>query len=398
MELTHLSVLLVDDRDLAKTELAKALLRVGIDAAVTYCAPAATDSGVTVTLPAGRALDGFDIALIDVELSQTRHSDVEFHPEDLSGATKVLPDLRVRAPWLPIIGYSQLADRGAENFLGHAGSFGFDAFLPRTAFVAPYFDRRFWDAITDRARNARRRASRGDAFASESSKPTIDLGPQLASDLDSRFSGWRDLLYETFPFARKVVLERVTSGFSGATVVKVQVVGELQPAFALGTWLWKLSSSPSRLHEEAIAHLRMVRAGLPHAHGVQLLWREVLTRGRLASLAYQFLGGTQTGYDLLSSGISTDALATRVADILGGLYRNLASDVMVLSTMLSDWFPSRARFAEAATLLGDCDVGRLAGLLAAGGVPSSFGRSIKYSSALAWIPMHVSEANTHNLF
>jgi hypothetical protein len=82
-----------------------------------------------------------------------------------------------------------------------------------------------------------------------------------------------------------------------------------------GEWVWKVSPSPWKLHQEAQAHLAMLRAGLDYARMVPLLWNAVVVENRIGSIAYKFAEGTQEASEMLRTSTEARELTARLAPI-----------------------------------------------------------------------------------
>lgn len=332
-------ILQIDDRPAAELSVQKTLKSAGIECDITFIT-AKEPTQVMAELPRCDELQGFDLALVDLELTDPQDP-IGVEPEDLMGGHEVLPHLRREAPWLPVIGYSALfSSKPRELFLPVAGSFGFDGHLPKSFFERNRFTHKTWEWVTSQARLHRLRATVGDDSFSLRGNLVIDAGEQVRQLLDAKFGDWKPLLELCFHYADKVVIETLDSGFSGAGVYRVYTLQE-EPASGEGIWLWKLSKSPAKLHEEALRHRRMLRQGLEHARAVPLLWRDVMVLDRLGCIAYQFATGTETALNHLRSHDVRSELVHvvgRIAATARTFHKSSRKDRATLGTLVQEWF------------------------------------------------------------
>src|SRR5688572_19777770 len=156
-----LKILLVDDMKSIVSEVKKALSMLSVESDIDLRCPEDPNIEFGCELPRGTDLDGYDLALVDLELFPTKAS-LYYEPGDLRGGTEVLPYLRKEAPWLPVLAESRLYLKEAEHFLAVAGSFGFDGHLPRDIFRKGMIDKNLWELLISTARDLRKKAIIGD--------------------------------------------------------------------------------------------------------------------------------------------------------------------------------------------------------------------------------------------
>ena len=195
-----------------------------------------------VQLPAGQDLDEVDLALVDLELFP-QLDPVSSSPEDLRGGTEVLPYLRREAPWIPVIAYSKLFSKTSGDFLTVACGFGFDGHTTRGMFRDKGFTREFWDGLLKRACQQRRKAVLGEEFT-DAGHVELDVFPKDKARLDTKFPGWESTARNTFFYDKKVVMEAMQGGWSGAEVLRAYVLQHPEDGGRQGEWVWKVSSSP----------------------------------------------------------------------------------------------------------------------------------------------------------
>lgn len=344
-------ILLVDDQAV-DTLIGSALTGIGVIQSVDqidFRRPNNSEIRFGCELPEGEQLDAYDLALIDLELLPI--FDQSISRSILIGGSEVLPYLREVAPWLPVIAESRLFKSEANLLLPVALSFGFDGHFPQGDFGNPNFNRRLWDSIFNAARESRRRAVIGDEIFSNRKTPTIQVSEEAKEILESSFPDWQKLFVATFCYADKLIVESLTSGFSGAKVFKVRAVHQDLTDLSDSEWVMKVSKSPSKLHQELRAHHQMVRYGLDHARIVPLLWPGVLVESRLASIAYKFATGTKSSSDCLTDVPEATSLLHRLSTMFLRFYRNRHLDTASVRSLVNDWFTNKENLSKALSLL-----------------------------------------------
>jgi CheY-like chemotaxis protein len=358
-------VLLVDDRPGIENTLQKALQANGIEAETYMCvAKGETSLDIDPPLPASWELQDFDLALVDLELMPAQDTRT-VRPADLAGGHVVLPELRSRAPWLPVIGYSQLFNsQHVQATLPSGGAFGFDAHLPRQFLVSDDFTRAMWEQILACA--GRRRDEYVLGIGSHGS-PKVHISSPLQKDLEDRYKVGLSLLKRCFHFAQQITVERLEPGYSGAAVYRVYSQGEGDVSAGEGQWVWKISDTPFRLHEECQRHQAMMRAGLDFARAVPVLWRGVLVQQRIGCIAYHFA----KGYN--SAPRACDEMGeARVLRMIGhqlvGFYYSAGIQRRVVDKLVNDWFQwSLGEMGRVASNIGGAIDSELTSLLSGAG-------------------------------
>ncbi len=332
-----LKILIVDDRLNFREAVEDTLkLRMGYEVDLDIRVPEKRGVPFGCELPSPRELESYDLALIDLELFPPESS-VEYQENDLRGGSEVLPYLRKHAPWLPVLAVSRLFADRSDSFLALAGGFGFDAYLPQGLFGPRAMLRDQWEAILKRSRGLRRRALVGDTAYVSHGTPGLEIDPNLKKKLDDNIPDWDSALRSLFFFADSIVLEEMTPGLSGAALVKAYVRGPDTDASFEGEWAAKISKSPGKLHEEAAAHLRLLRNGFPFTRMVPLLWPGVLVEDRVGVIAYKFAAGAQTAAQQLESGLGLEMISKRVAAVLGVLYKSAGPVKGIVGEVLRHW-------------------------------------------------------------
>lgn len=347
---TRLNILLVDDMASAESDVREALKLIGIETEIDYRCPKHRNIKFGCPMPEGKDFDKYDLALVDLELFPARNP-ILYEAEDLRGGTEILPYLRQEAPWLPVIAESRLFHSGAQHFLSIAGSFGFDGQIPRETFESQLFNRSLWDNLFERARDLRRRAIIGESVLSRRQTPIIELMKGIEEKLDNKFIHWREVAETCFSFSTKIFITPLKGGFSGADVFKTYVHQPLEEGDSEGEWIWKVSLSPWKLHQEVQAHLAMLRAGLDHARMVPLLWNEVIVEGRVGAIAYKFAENTQEASELLKTFADAKRLCERLVPVFFRFYKDKHQDRAFIGKMLAEWSAGATDLLEAASQL-----------------------------------------------
>lgn len=342
-----LSILLVDDNPSVEEEVRSGLGKIGVPVSINYLCPKVREEDFGgCRLPVGREFDTVDLALIDLELFPPLES-VFYTPEDLRGGTEILPYLRREAPWLPVIAYSKLFGQETARFVPIACGFGFDGHTTRGMFRQKWFDRDLWNSIVQRAGEQRRRAATGQQFdPALSDQVEIEVGPAVERRLDADIVGWRDAVKMAFFFARKVVLEDMKGGWSGALVMRAYARASHDDGGGEGQWMVKLSPSPHKLHKEVTAHLRMCRAGIKSARIVPLLWNGVLVHERIGLIAYQFARGSNEATSLVDGGGKLVELGKELNGVLREFYHDSEVERDIAGNLVSAAFVHRERLEK----------------------------------------------------
>jgi len=336
-----IKILLVDDILQAEGKIKAALSAIGLEPEITFCCPKDPEANVVGILPKGKELDCFDLALIDLELGDTPD---EFSPEfrQLRGGSQVLPYLRNHAPWLPAIGYSYRFKDSSPRLLALAASYGFDACLPRKIFyeAAPHaLDRGFWDQIFERGQQSRLLAAYGDGQTFPFEPPEIGCpDAKLRERLTKKFPAWGDIARAVFRFARKVHLEEMDEGFSGAVVLRAYADLSEENGSGEGVWVLKISQSPFKLFRELAAHHSIVRSGLEFVRSVQLLWRNVIRIDDCAAICYQFAHGTEEVGRKVRSGMVWDEIRAFLQPLFLEFYLRSNQERAAPADLARAWF------------------------------------------------------------
>lgn len=353
-----LQILLVDDMGSVEGEVAKALSRISVNNKIDFRSPIDPNIPFGCSLPSGKEFDRYDLALIDLELFPTKAS-IYYEPGDLRGGTEVLPYLREEAPWLPVLAESRLYLKEAEHFLALAGSFGFDGHLPRDMFRKGMIDKNMWDFFMQSASDLRKRSLVGEKVWQHRQIPTIEASAEAEITLNSRTNDWKVLIEYLFCFSRRVVLNQLRGGFSGADVFKTYVRSPFEDGGSEGEWLVKVSNSPWKLHQETQAHLTMLRRGIDFARMVPLLWNDVIVHDRTAAIAYQFATNTKEASEVLEEGMSPVELCVRLNPMLKRFYRNTRKERSIIGKLVSEWGPTSEMLTRASAALSKSQVKEL---------------------------------------
>jgi hypothetical protein len=377
-------ILLVDDHPQVEKDLLNALERLGVVAEIDLRVPLDRERPFGCDLPQGTELENYDLAMIDLELFRKFRTPLRYSPDDLRGGTEVLPYLRQEAPWLAAIALSGHFTSEIRDFLVTAGSFGFDGALPKTLLQSgdsdePELKRGVWDNLLEMAHERRRVAAIGESVYHKNDRVVeVEI---LEEERESR-----TLLKTMFFFARKVTLERLRGGFTGAKVFRAFAQLETQEALHEGEWLVKLHSSPRKLHAEAQAHMRMTRSGVDFARVVPLLWRSVLFEKGTAGIAYQFASGTVEAASMMGK-ISIDKICQKVAAVVEQFYGDGIRERGFARRIAQDWID-----VEKVVQFADSSFGEAFNLIAAlkdGSDHSTLNSAVRYQQCLLHGDLHL---------
>ena len=397
--------LVVEDNHTEFNTLQKALKYAEVDLQIVRAEPATADEDLGALLETVLAehLDRIDLAFVDLELAAGIASARDFEPEMLRGGSEVLPWLRSHAPWVPVIGWSRLLreDQPGSHMAAYAASFGFDAFLPKGLTTMGGRERRFpqewgtvvWDWLHQTALASR---VRSQTLASGfSDRPWYDSAIEIdvpltdGASLDEMFPAkglaerpaWRVLLAWMFgPVASKVSVTPLVPGASGAAVIDVvcEHPGEEVP----GRWVVKLSSSPTKLHKEAVAHAGLSRTSTLLKHAVPLFGNGIVAVDGTAALGYAFAAGNS------AAEVTKSADASRLLRCLDGLHvRRRSNEVSSVDQLFE-----AAQGIESLRVIATEDIGGLPASLSEfleGGAPKVLKRRITYTSVIAHGDLHL---------
>jgi CheY-like chemotaxis protein len=340
-------ILLVDDMPSARKQIEACLRKIGYTPDIDYRCPQDPSMRFGCAMPSADELNDYDLALVDLELFPAEDP-VDYHRDDLRGGTEVLPYLRQSAPWLPVLAESRLYNTAAEHFLAIAGSFGFDGHLPRSLFADGKLTRTLWETLLQQAEE--HRLAHAHVESRTIGVPlVVDISAPDRKAIEATLPGWEEVVRAAFPFAERVVLEVLPGGYSGAAVLLARVTDNAVPS--RGRWIVKLSDKPSKLHQEATAHQRMVRSGYDFAKGVHLLWPVVIRRGRVACLVYQFAADTcEAAVTAKEHGAAV--VAKRLYPLLEALYGRHEQVDGIAANVLDPWLPEAATLRKASGLSG----------------------------------------------
>jgi len=331
-----MNVLLVEDNNVIMEEIRNNLHIIGVNPDIVHIIPR---PGVDIVelLPSGDELNKFDLALIDLELYPFNRK-VQYDPDDLAGGTKVLPYLRKKAPWLPVIAESRLFSKEAEYFLAIAGSFGFDGHLPNELFISDSFSRQLWDSIYNNAVNNRRKTIFSCDFTSPNNALKIAVDDNFREKLNAELPAWETILQSMFYFGDKISIRQIGDGFSGALTFRTKVVQRNIDIKTDSEWLVKLSGNPYKLTKELNAHTNMMLSGVEYARTVPLLWRGAVVENGEGGLAYQFASSTDVALSKCTSIEEARKLSIEISDMVSRMYSNAVGDDEPISSLINEWF------------------------------------------------------------
>ncbi|MFH1465058.1 MAG: phosphotransferase [Pseudomonadota bacterium] len=392
-----LKALIVDDNLMAIGHLLRGMREVGVNIEPVIVHPKEFHEDFTTQLPDPATLDDVDIAFVDIELGEDF---IEVHglisPLSVQGGSQVLPWLREHCPWIPVFAWSRLIryQQSKEGLRAIAASFPFDAFLPKPLLCEdnvgrshPDWNMPFWNWLYRSAVNNRlfaqlRNNWRNPLFPDASI--AIDCSPILRTALDDAYgnNSWTTLLTRFFSgFSNRCTVTPLSSGFSGASVVKVRCEPiDLRAAYT--EWVVKLSRSPSKLQREVVAHGNLLLEGRYISHVVPLRCDSVLAVGGVGAIAYAFSAGSPAS-DCINK---TDA--NLLAEVISLLY---AGKTIVPCEDFNGVMPIVGDFNELTSIAyssGSPLPGLISSLLEEG-VHSVIGRTLEFSESLVHGDLHL---------
>jgi hypothetical protein len=240
--------------------------------------------------------DQYDLAVVDLELGAADTSKLA----DLHGRDKILPEIRRRACWLPVILMSRHIT-GDPNILAQLTPHDFDAVVPKGLVNDKTASGQMWSSL--------RTMSALSRIAHLTGRSTSVLQGLLDGKLDLVYGeGVRNQLLSVFPSEEevettlkdllklmefssdKIVLDDLIQGFSGLVVVRALC----QRGAKETQWILKIGRSKSKLDRELMAHRKMFMDGFTRRMSVPVIWwRPVVWRG-VGIIAYEFERDTQT--------------------------------------------------------------------------------------------------------
>jgi CheY-like chemotaxis protein len=351
-------ILLVDDKASALSDIEDALKENAMCPTFDFITPKDRKKPIEDELPRNSQLNGYDIALIDLQFYDPIHGLYDLH--NLSGGHNVLPYLRKNAPWLPVIAFSKLFsdDQGALQAL--AGSFGFDGHIPRILFPTNKINRDLWRIIVNQAVLLRKRAVMGAEYDREKAQSIgddmiVSDPAELSNILDNNFPLWRKVIRDSFYYSDQIILSSIPGGFSGAVTLRAEVIEKKVGRVTAGNWLVKISKSPWQLNMEVNAHLEAIRSGQEYARTVPLLWNGVVVENKIGLIAYQFAKNTKVALECLCNTNDALILCGNLKSMFTGMYPPEKVDdkqVIALDKFIATWFSSE-QLRKAAGHLSD---------------------------------------------
>lgn len=332
-----LKILLIDDNSIARDEIKIGLKKQNIEVELIFQIPGDPEQNCFEYLPSIEEISKFDLIFVDLELYSTFLSSTEFIEKDLSGGTAVLPFLREIVPWIPVIAVSKLFATKAEIFTSFALSFGFDGHFPKTLFVSNKFDNEIWNELIKKARINRRSFILGHQISSLDKSVEVNIDPDFEKKLSESIHSVRKLIESTFHFAKKVTIEKIAPGFSGAITLKAFTNENGIETNREGEWLLKISNNPLKLHQELLAHQNMIQSGLGFTLGVNLLWRGVISEEGHGAIVYQFATGSKEAAELLKKPNEIHSTIQSISPTLTSFYGDCSTNRVLINDVLNSW-------------------------------------------------------------
>jgi hypothetical protein len=237
----------------------------------------------------------------------------------------------------------------------------------------------------------RKRAALGDQFdISRSRDVKIEMHPADKKLLDAQLLQWQKVIGDTFYFSDKVVLKRLSGGWSGAFVFQAYAKQDHSLGGKEGQWLLKISDSPTKLHRELTAHFRMMRSGVDYARMAQPLWPVVVCESGCAAIAFQFAHGTEEAVSILSKcATQCDDVMDRIGSVLMGFYGkpHLSRDIVM--NLSARWGSSTEVIQKAADILESGGTEQLLRAIVQTKQEYGLGETIEFSQSVIHGDLHL---------
>jgi CheY-like chemotaxis protein len=276
--------------------------------------------------------DEVEFALVDLELGPGMRAG----PQDFDGRDEVLPLIRQRAAWIPIILVSRYINETPLT-LPEVSPFGFDAIVEKDFFDVSVAYKKQWNELRKRAAVNRIASLTGrypralSVLLAQAKQVKLVYGDQVNNKLKEYDGTLFGELISLIDFnAQKIVLEDIGQGFSGLNVFKLTTDHDDRRT----SWLLKVGDSPRKIAAEIECHRKMFRDGLTRHFSVPAFWWVPIVWGNVGAIAYEFEPDTRSFLDIIKAqGVKT--ALQRVNRMLCEFYRDLSSQTVVPSTVLN---------------------------------------------------------------
>ncbi len=298
----------------------------------------------------------FDLIFLDLELKGEigkLKNKTTYDPDDLQGGSLILPQIRNLAPWLPVIGFSQLLDNDSAYWLSVITSFGFDATISKSYFESNKRTTADWRNLFESVKHRRQAIARGLELSyskAGTSIPIVDMNESLRKTFDNA-NQFESLVAGVFPFAKSISLQEISPGFSGARVFSALVKSSTETGARNGHWLLKISQEVAKLNAECQSHSEVYRRGVPFARTVPLIWPGIIVENGMAAIAYQFAENSTVGPSYLRKE-GFVKLLEKLRILLNSYYESGRTDESaVLGALLQRTLPSSKKLEETAATM-----------------------------------------------
>jgi hypothetical protein len=328
--------------------------------------------------PNSRSFLEIDICVTDLELGiVTKGSDKD--PSDIKGLDKILPHVRLIAPWLPVICISRfLGTSGAataklscsdfdaffpKSYIGSAPTeeLGFDGTDELTLIPAHTFHENSWEEIETKSWLNRVSRSIGVKLNELTSLY------QKRDELEVLTDGEVNTQMEYFSYSKRN-LEAVIScfnfgcqrigvscfqhGMSGLFIATIEARDMRPNSPVEAKWLLKWGNKTDKLQKETEAHKLIFKRGISRRIQTPLLFPNPIYYKGIGFIAYYFEDKTQTALDYIKE-YGLEAFTPLYKKIVNGLYRIEFDAVSDLKELLSTFCLSNV---ESYATLFECEV------------------------------------------
>lgn len=233
-------------------------------------------------------------------------------------AYDLLRIIRERAPWLPVVAYTQHIDHGRLTY--EMSRRHFDAIIPKKLIKSDSsFCLDLFDDIVKQATVTRQRLACVFDYLPLSTKTSPRSVPRrvpIELELDGDATSFlceaigekrtQELLGTMFPLHRRLILREMKAGYSGNCTFRVEALGQQERFGRESYWFLKIGYDASELTEEVRAYREVQASGLHHGYYPPLLHAGVFVEPPLAAICYQLEPHCVTLLDFLLNS-STDS-------------------------------------------------------------------------------------------
>lgn len=210
----------------------------------------------------------------------------------------LLEKIRQKAPWIPVIAYTQHLDQGKLTY--EISKRSYDAILPKkfikrdSSFCLELFDQIVETAISNRQSII----NSYDYKFLNNKKNEIKLINELEIEADEKSLNFFNehfsdsfkvnrFFYFNFPNHYRFIIRKLSDGFSGNQVFKIIAFSREQKFGKESYWFMKAGNKITELYWELNAYMDIKNAGLHHQYFPPLLHDGIIVQDSVGALVYQ---------------------------------------------------------------------------------------------------------------